>query len=508
VNSIRFWQLKIFFNNKQRRIKKMSTRKNAKDHKEVNILNRLNFGRRTFLKGLMVSGLGVISGGLIRPPSGSAKEKIKVHKHHKYIKEQPRKVPIIEDVDVLVVGGGMAGVGAAVAAGRLGAKTLLVEYYGCLGGNGTSGMVNNFCGYTTRGSGADRFQIVQGIGGEIHQKLYDKGGAPSLTQYNFNPEILKIVFDEMVAEADIQVLYYTQMVDTIFEKNKARGVIIENKGRRQAILAERVVDCTGDGDVCAFAGVPFELGDGQGNFLACDLAFHLINVGDYDGSVLRQKIEEAIASGAYGITRSHAIIIDIVMDGAYWVNWAGVPWAVNGVDPYHLSQAAVDGRKVVRELRRFLRAEVPGFENADVVDTAPKMGLRETRRVMGEHLLNKDEVLAATKFEDGIGACAWAVEIVDPVHGRTFEWLPDGEFYTIPYRILLPQDVENLLMAGRFVSCTHEAQASTRVMGPAVVMGQAAGTAAALSIQERVKPRNLNVGFLQNELAAAGAFLG
>jgi hypothetical protein len=197
-----------------------------------------------------------------------------------------------------------------------------------------------------------------------------------------------------------------------------------------------------------------------------------------------------------------------MIPGAYWVNWAGVPRAVNGIDPYNLTQAAIDGRKVVRELRRFLRDKIVGMENVDVIDTAPKIGLRETRRVMGEHLLTGDEVLAGTKFKDGIGTCAWPIEIVDPVKGRRFVYLKDGDFYTIPYRCLIPQKVENLLMAGRFVSCTHEAQASARVMGPAVVMGQAIGTAAALSINEGVSPRGLNVNLLRQELVKAGAFWG
>jgi hypothetical protein len=148
------------------------------------------------------------------------------------------------------------------------------------------------------------------------------------------------------------------------------------------------------------------------------------------------------------------------------------------------------------------------MENAEVIDTAPKIGLRETRRVMGGHLLTGAEVLAGTKFKDGIGACAWPIEIVDPVKGRRFEFLKDGDFYTIPYRCLIPQKVENLLMAGRFVSCNHEAQASARVMGPAVVMGQAIGTAAAISIKKGVSPRNLDVQLLRTELKKAGAFLG
>jgi hypothetical protein len=481
-------------------------KRSDKGHKAGHILKRLNWGRRTFLKGLLVSGVGAISGALFRPTSGMASGETVIQKNGEFVIEQTRKVPIIRDVDILVVGGGMAGVGAAVAAGRMGLKTLLVEYFGCLGGNGTSGMVNNFCGYTT--GGPNRLQIVQGIGGEIHRILLERKGVSSKTSFTFNPEILKMVLDELMGKAKVEVLYYTQMVDPIMEKNTIKGVSVANKGGRQAILAKRVLDCTGDGDVCASADVPFELGDGRGGFLACDMAFHIVNVDpNFNPATVNPAAVEAIKSGEYKITRPQAIIQNIMIPGAYWVNWAGVPWAVNGIDPSHLTQAAMDGRKVVRELRRFLRDKIVGMENVDVIDTAAKIGLRETRRVRGEHRLTGDEVLQGTKFDDGIGACAWPIEIVDPIKGRMYVYLKEGDFYTIPYRCLIPQKVENLLMAGRFVSCTHEAQASARVMGPAVVMGQAIGTAAALSINQGVSPRDLNVRLLQQELVKAGAFL-
>jgi len=476
-------------------------------HKADPVLKRLSFNRRTFLKGLLASGIAVLGDTLIGPLSGMSSEGSATQKDGDFLVEQARKVPIIRDVDVLVVGGGMAGVGAAVAAGRMGFQTALVEYFGCLGGNGTSGMVNNFCGYTT--SGKDPVQIVQGIGGEVHRRLFEQNGVRSLMSYTFNPEILKMVLDEMMDEANIELFYYTQMVDPVLEGATIKGVIVANKGGRQAILAKRVLDCTGDGDVCALAHVPFELGDGKGGFLACDMAFHLVNVGQaFDPATVTPAAAQAMKSKQYKITRAQAIIQNIMISGAYWVNWAGVPWTVNGIDPYHLTQGAMDGRKVVRELRRFLRDKIAGMENAEVIDTAAKVGLRETRRVVGEHLLTGDEVLQGTKFDDGIGACAWPIEIVDPIAGRKFVWMKDGDYYLIPYRCLIPKGVENLLMAGRFVSCTHEAQASARVMGPAVVMGQAIGTAAALSIKEGVSPRDLDVRLLQTTLKNAGAFLG
>lgn len=423
-----------------------------------------------------------------------------------FVREPSRDVPIIRKVDILVVGGGMAGVSAAIAAGRMGMKTLLVEYFGCLGGNATTGLVNNFCGYTTMGE--NRVQIVKGIGGEIHESLLRRNGVKSIKSFTFNPEILKVVLDKGTTEANVKCLFYTQMANAIVGKDTIEGVIIENKGGRQAVLAKRVLDCTGDGDVCASANVPFELGDGKGGFQGCDMAFQLVNVGDdFDPSTIMPAAGDGIKSGQYKITRAQVIIQNVVIPGAYWVNWAGVPWVVNGIDPFDLTKATMEGREVVHELMRFLRDKIRGMNHADVIATAAKIGLRETRRVVGEHLLTGDEVLQGTKFADGIGACAWPIEIVDPATGRKFVHLKGDDFYLIPYRCLIPKKVENLLMAGRFISCTHEAQASVRVMGPAAVMGQAVGTAAALSIREKVSPRELDVRLLQGELKKAGAFL-
>jgi ribulose 1,5-bisphosphate synthetase/thiazole synthase len=428
----------------------------------------------------------------------------------KFITEPSRKVPIVREVDILVVGGGMAGSCAAIAAGRMGLNTLLIEYFGCPGGNSTTGLVNTFCGFYTK---PNLVPVVKGVGGEIIQTMIERKSAKEKGWgLSFDPENLKLVLEEKMAEAKVGLLYYTQMVDPILENNVIKGALVENKVGRQAIMAKRVLDCTGDGDVCASAGVPFELGDGKGGFQACDMAFQLVNVGkefdpDNYTNLLLAEASEAIRTGQYRMGRAQGIIMSIMIPGAYWVNMAGIPWVVNGIDPHQLTQATIDGRKVVRELHRFFRDKIPGLDHSDVMQTAAKIGLRETRRVMGEHVLTADEVLQGKKFEDGVGANAWPLETVSS-QKRQFVFLNGDDFHTIPYRSLVPKKVENLLMAGRFVSCTHEAQASIRVTGPASVMGQAIGTAAALSIKEGVTPRQLDVKLLQRELEKARAFLG
>jgi hypothetical protein len=482
------------------------------DKRIDDILKKLNVSRRKFLQGVTLAGLGGLGGTFLKPGTGMACDPHREHDGSKYIREESRKVPVIREVDVVVVGGGMAGVGAAVAAGRMGLSTILVEFYGCLGGNGTSGMVNSFCGYSSSsGPGKPAFQIVKGIGDDVLANLWARGGNTSRTGTGFNPEILKMVLDDMMAEANVELLYFTQFADAIIEHHTIKGIVIQNKGGRQAIMAKRVLDCSGDGDVCASADVPFELGDGAGKFLACDNAFHIMNVGTYSASQLKTAIDAGIAAGDTRITRPTALFLYTGAPGAYWVNWAGLPIEVNGVDPFMLSKAAVAGRKVDEGLLQFLREKVPGFENAVVIDKAAKMGLRETRRMVGGYQLTEDDVLNGVKFPDGIGACAWPIEVVNanPLLGRVVQNLKNPQdFYLIPYQCLVPQGIENLLMAGRFISTTHRALASARVMGPAVVMGQAIGVAAALSLHYHITPRKLNVGLLQNELRSQGAFLG
>ncbi|MEN6439067.1 MAG: FAD-dependent oxidoreductase [Syntrophobacter sp.] len=462
--------------------------------------------RRTFLKSMTIAGIGgVVSMAVPKPAISSGDAYEAAQSATGYVTDPSAQVPVTRQVDVVVVGGGMAGVTAAIAAARHGMKTLIMDYFGCLGGNATSGLVSNFCGLSTSGTG--KIRIARGISQEISQALYDKGASTAVNATAFDPELMKVVLDEMTTAANVKKLYYTQMVRPIMEGDTIKGVIVQNKGGRQAILAKRVLDCSGDGDVCAGAGVPYTLGDGKGTFQATDMVFQLTNVSSSfkSSAINATSIAAGIAAG-YEITRNTCISVSWTTPGVWWFNWAGVPWQVNATDPKQLTQAAIDGRKVAHELARFLKDRIAGCENAKLIATGSKVGLRESRRVKGLHKMTADELKTATHYPDGVGACAWPFEVVTPT-GRTFIYLEGDSFYTIPYRALIPMRVQNLLMAGRFISASHEAQASIRVMGPAMVMGQAIGTAAALSIQRGVAPSVLKVAALQKALQADGAFL-
>ena len=478
------------------------------------------FNRRTFAKGLAAVGMGVAVGGIFPPATAEAKEPDKQGLREdrpqgsKWILEKPRKTPIVREVDVLVVGGGAAGSAAALAAARMGVSTAVVEFFGCLGGNGSNGMVSNYCGITT--SGTQKLQLVKGMGGDIINALaaLEPSAMTTYKAPSFNPETLKRVLDEMAAAAHLDIMYYTQFVEPIMDANRVIGAVIENKGGRQAILARCVVDASGDGDVVARAGAPFTLGDGKGvaasDFQAADLVFQVANVAPNANTAL---IGPAVAAASdaelasYLITRRAVITLNVKAPGVYWFNWNNIAVDGDKTDPAYLTKAAIAGRESAAGLMRFLNDKIPGFENAKIVATAPKIGLRESRRVTGDYVFTKDDFVAARKFDDGIGANAWPLEIVTAT-GRTYQYLSGDDFYTIPYRCLLPLRVENVIMAGRFMSGTHEALASYRVMGAAMVMGHAAGVAAAFSARKRLLPRQLKVKFVQDELIRQGAFLG
>ena len=476
-------------------------------------LDKLSMGRRNFLKSLVAAGLMAEFGGLLPTADGRA-EAAPADTAGTFVTEPSRRIPVAREVDVLVVGGGMAGVSAATAAARMGMKTMLIEYFGFLGGNATAGLVNDFCGFYTRTRQAR--QLVGGIGGEIVQELIDTAGGRKWRHVvDFDPEALKIILDRKLADARVEPLYYTQVAAPIIDGSRISGAFIENKAGRQAVLAKVVIDCSGDGDVCAAAGVPFAVGDGAGDMQACDMAFRLGNVDEakfdqgYFFDNADRLMAEGLALGEYKLTRTGGNLGYTFVPGVYWANMARVPWAVDGTNPQHLTKSSIEGRQIAREFARFLKDRIPGLENSAIIETATKIGLRETRRVTGMHVLTAEEVLGGVKFADGIAANAWPLEMhVAGQMKRKMAFLKGDDFHTIPYRSLLPQKVEGLLMAGRFASCSHDAQASIRVSGPASAMGHAAGVAAALAIRGGMSPRNVNVAAVQQELLRQGAFLG
>jgi len=424
--------------------------------------------------------------------------------------------------DVLVVGGGAAGIAAAIAAARSGARTMLVERYGFLGGLATTALVGAFCGLYTTGS--KKHLIVAGVCEELITRLQDMDGAERkrssgidsrLAAISYDPELFKFATERMAMEAGVELLYHTLVVGVLWEKpgTELKGVVIENKSGRSAIWARMVVDASGDADVAARAGLEFEYGDGEGGAQAMTTIFKIDNV--VSGPALTDAIRHmrghlvtAKESGRYSFSRVDPVVFPSLPDGTVSVNLVSVR-GLNATDGAELSSAEVEGRRQVFEYLRALRDFVPGFERARLVATSTQIGVRETRRILGEYVLSGEEVVSGAAFEDGIGLGAWPVEMHNPVTAR-IEWRylekEDG-CYSIPFRCLIPRRLENLLVAGRCASTTHVAQASTRVIAQAMAMGEAAGVAAGLALASDRSLRSTPIAGIRTELEKRGAVL-
>jgi hypothetical protein len=444
------------------------------------------------------------------------------------VQEPARGTPVYGDFDVLVVGGGPAGLAAAVAAARHGARTLLVERYGFLGGMGTAGGVTNFAGLYGRRAG-EMQQLVHGVAAELLQRIEALGGlnAPQdglqgrIRVRSYDVAAYKCAADGLVLDAGVQLLLHAAAAGVLMAPGPGPGggarqlaaVLIETRSGRQAVRAQQVIDCTGDADIAHFAGLPYTLGDGHGDMLYPSTMFRIGNVdapraqaaiGDFkaiDGLM-------AQAAARYDFPRAGAILRPQRNPREWRANVTQLRneqgRAVDATDARQLSAAEVEGRRQIVQYMRFLRAEVPGFEQAEISEIAAQVGVRETRRVHCRHMLTGDEVLAGAVFDDSIGLNAWPVE--KHVAGGV-EWAfphdPGHSFNQLPFRMLVPHGVDNLLVAGRCAGMEHLGQSAARASGACFVMGQAAGTAAALRCQRRFDlPR------LQACLQADGAVLG
>src|SRR5437667_216384 len=440
------------------------------------------------------------------------------------IEEPARQVPVYGDYEIVVLGGGPAGIAASVAAARAGRRTLLIERYGFLGGMGTAAGVTDLCGLHANVHG-EMHRVVQGIASDLLDRIdrLDGLNEPHLILGRvFAPACdtaaYKIAADDVLAAHKVDILFHALGAGVVMDDEKRiHALMVETKAGRQAVRAGIFIDCSGDGDLAAWAGVPFEVGDNAGSMLYPSMMFRLNGIDPEKAGEAWRTIpalmEKAEAAGTHRFPRKTAIVRPQRSAIEWRVNFTQLAredgTAVSGIEPDDLTRGEIEGRRQAVQAFEFLRT-VPGFEKSYIIDLPPQLGIRETRRVIGGYMLSGEDVLGCAAFDDSIGVNGWPME--SHVAGDVifkFPPIPQSRgFNELPYRMLTPEGIDNLLVAGRCASMTHDGQSAARVSGACFAMGEAAGTAAALALDGNAMPRDIAVEKLQQQLKQQGAFIG
>lgn len=423
-----------------------------------------------------------------------------------------RDIDVRHDVDVLVVGGGPAGVSAAVAAARQGAKVFLAEASSCFGGAGTFGLVPAFMQFTD----GENF-LAAGIGEEVLNRMWEYGGKVEGWAYSIKTEALKRVYDDLIIRAGVDFSLQTQMIATDVTDGHVNHVIFSAKSGLFAVKAKVYVDGTGDGDLCAWSGAEFEKGDSEGKMMAGTLCSIW---SDIDWSSVKKpdtrKLDEAFADKVFTYEDRH-------LPGMWRIGKTlgggniGHTFGVDSTDERSVTKSLIWGRKSLTEYERYYKEYLDGFKDMELVVTGSTLGIRESRRIMGDYVMVLDDFVKRADFEDEIGRYCYPVDIhgSDPTKESFAKFEKEyyslrynkGESYGIPYRILTPKGLDNVLTSGRCVSCDRYLQASIRVMPGCYITGQAAGVAAALAAEKNTHVRGFDTKELQRRLKKAGAYL-
>lgn len=439
--------------------------------------------------------------------------------------------------DVAVLGGGPAGIAAALAAARSGAKTILAERYGFLGGMSTMAMVYPWMTFHT----STGKQVIRGIAQEVVDRLVSLNASPghlrdtigfvhTLTPYH--PEVYKFLVFEMLKEAGVKLLLHSMVTDVEVSDGRILGVQLHNKSGKHTIRSKVYIDATGDADVAYLAGAPWEQGDERQRVQPMTMKFRMKGVRidevkqymqahpeEFYEKSLIQELDHLPLTGVMGFySQWKKADLPIPREGLLFFTGPGKDEVlvnvsrISGLDPTNvedLTEAEMEGRKQVLLLESFFREYVPGFADAVVTATGTQVGIRETRRIIGEYVLQGVDVLDGRRFDDVIARSGYPIDIHNPEgKGVTANFIREGGAYDIPYRSIVPMQVENLLLAGRCISTTHEAQATTRLTPSCMAIGQAAGAAAAIAAHRQCAVRDVPIASLQGELLKGNAELG
>lgn len=448
--------------------------------------------------------------------------------------EPQKELKVRAEVDVLVVGGGPAGIMAAEAAAKdKNLHVMLLESRGFLGGNLTIGLP--ILAFLDKNGN----QIIKGAPQKFVDRLSKRGCATghkrcklhmSLTMVD--PDMVKTVAWEIMDKQGVEVLLYVFVSDAIVENGEVKGVIIESKAGREVILAKTIIDCTGDADVAYRAGVECKMGDDQGRMQPPSLMFSMRGVnlqqvrdnvvnhydeytmdimpaeqfktGNFTMVGMRKQLADAISKG-YNITVSRTIFMTGIKDDELWVNMTR-ECGTDGTDPVSYTHAEHECRKQMYDVAKYLKEYIPGFEKAWIENVPPFTGIRETRVIKGKHVFTKEELLEGARFDDAIAVASYPIDLHHEVGGDC-TLIYGKDCYDLPYGVLVPEKIENILVAGRSSSMTHDAMAATRVMSTVMALGEAAGTAARIALEDNVKPSQVDVKKVQAALKENGAYL-
>jgi hypothetical protein len=437
----------------------------------------------------------------------------------KRVQAPSRDVPLIGRADVVVAGAGPSGLACALTAARNGLSVILIERYGFFGGLATSSSVGTICGIYLHHP--DRIEhIIEGFAKELTDALVKRGGAfgpfirQGFTALLYNPWHMKRLCDEWIAaEKKIIPMLHSYVADVIVSGKEIAALLVASPEGLSAVVGDIYVDATGDAAVALAAGVKTKKGDSSGLVMNPTMMFFvqgidLIAYQQKGMSILNEKIAQAIEKKSYPLTVGQGLVIPTFRQGEAMVKLSSLARggrALDGSTIADITYAEIKGRDDAETAMSFLKGEIPGFENAFLADTAVQVGIRETRRIVGKYVLTEEDVLSGKKYDDTVCLSSWPLEKWEDAGGPTMVFLDEGDYYGVPYRSLLPNEVDNLFVTGRAISMDHGALASARVMGVCMAEGQAAGTASALAIRGGRKIGTIDVDQLRDRLKRDGA---